>query len=154
MLAIDADGRPYCYTMHDVKYAPSAGVRLLATEPERRLAGVEMRTSTMTQNRPGGTRIPFEVRSSHYWMDGVVIHRGRDPILPSTSSASDALRKVVLRTARLALQCGGWGCHADGKGPTPPVPADDVVAPTKGGTRQACALLPAIYNETCSYIRK
>ena len=48
MLAIDSNGRPYnCYTMHNVKYAPSAGVRLYATEPER-VAGVELRTSTMT----------------------------------------------------------------------------------------------------------
>jgi hypothetical protein len=122
--------------MHNVKYARSAGVRLYATEPER-MAGVELRTSTMTQVRPDGTHIPFEVRSSHYWMDGVVIRRARDPILPSSSSVSSALRKVVLRTARLALQCGGWGCHTDGKGPAYPNRSDDVVAPNKGGSQPA-----------------
>jgi hypothetical protein len=68
---------------------------------------------------------------------GVVIHRARDPILPSSSSASSALRKVVLRTARLALQCGGWGCHADGKGPAYPTRPDDVVVPNKGGSQPA-----------------
>jgi hypothetical protein len=138
MLTTDSNGRPYCYTMHNVKYAPSAGVRLYAAESER-LAGVHMQTSTVTQARPDGTHIPFVVRHSHYWNDGVVIHRARDPILPLSLSVSSTLRKVkvVLRTARLALQCGMWGCHADGGGPEAPVRSDGIVAPRKGGSQPA-----------------
>ena len=76
----------------------------------------------------------FKIRHSHYWTKGVVIHRARDPILPSTSACDPALRKIMLSQARLALQEGGSGCHV---GP-PKLPK-----PTrKGGSTRSKARAP------------
>jgi hypothetical protein len=93
MVALDANNQPYCYTLHDVRYVPSARVRLLASDPERR-RGIHLRTDLPGaepngQLRPdadGMVHIPFTIRHSHWWTKGVVLHADRHPVLPPSSS--------------------------------------------------------------------
>jgi hypothetical protein len=112
MMALDTLGRPYCYTLYDVRYVPMARVRLLAAIPEMG-RNVHMDTETMTQKRPhaeGTVHIPFTVRQSHFWTKSVIIHNDRIPLLPKSSRVPQQLRAVSLRAARAAANDGGIGC--------------------------------------------
>jgi hypothetical protein len=112
MLALDSHGRPYCYTLYDVRYVPTARVRLLASEPER-LRNVHVMSETKTQKRPhdgeGWIHVPWVVSSSHWFTKGMILHDDRKPLLPSTCGVPTRLREVKLQAARRAATANRQG---------------------------------------------
>jgi hypothetical protein len=131
MVALDIHGRPYCYTLYNVRYVPVARVRLLAAMPELE-RNIHVDTETLTQKRPhaeGTVHIPFVVRQSHFWTKSVIIHDDRVPLLPTSSKVPAQLRKVSLRAARAAANGGGIGC---------------LVSPARVVTAATAAVKPAV----------
>jgi hypothetical protein len=81
MVQLDVEGRPYVYSLHDVRYSPGCVARLFAGEPERVL-GHHVRSDLMAQLRADGASIPFEIADGHWWTHGVVLPAQSQPVLP------------------------------------------------------------------------
>jgi hypothetical protein len=96
MLTLDAHGNPYCYTMHDVKYAPRAGIRLMAAESRSARQGCTRRLKHSHRNdltariyrSKYGTRTTGRRALSFIALATRYFHR--------LSACDPALRKVVL----------------------------------------------------------
>ena len=58
IVQLDVDGRPYVYSLPDVRYSPGCVERLFACEPEREL-GHHVRSDLMAQLRADGASIPL-----------------------------------------------------------------------------------------------